>query len=104
MWYLLNCYGHSVKARRLLDGRLKFPCPFCDEPVLLKTGWVVYTENHVRTVRRVFCPYPRCDMPYEIKHSNFVAEDDETGHPKYMVKARRQRQKILQVWRTHNDR
>ena len=104
MWYQLNCYGFMVEACSLEDGRLQFECPFCDQPVELQKDWVVSTEKRLRTARRVWCPYADCDVPYEIKHSNFVAEEDETGHPMYKVVANLRRRRIHKVWRTRNDR
>lgn len=104
MWYQLNCYGYEAKARRMKDGALKYLCPFCEQPTKLLPRFVAFSENHVRTRKRVWCPYPDCDVPYEIKHSNFVAEEDEKGHPLYRVAARNRQRRIHRVWRTHNER
>lgn len=103
MWHQLNSYGLVVKARQMKDGGLKYRCPFCDQPVELLPGWALYSENHVRTVRRVWCPWKECDVPYEIKHSNFVSEEDERGHPRYQRERRERCARFLTLCRVRRS-
>lgn len=104
MWYQLFCEGFVIEARRLEDGGLKFLCPFCEKPVLLLPSHVWYTEQAVHTRRRVWCPWEECDVPFEIKHSNFVPEDDPSGHPQFRHTASVRFRRLCKVWRSHNER